>query len=141
MSTSFGNETIITWIRGYLVLICTIYILTPIHISAREDCLAEGKIIIDELEGTYKETFKEEFDNQWRLAIEPYYDEWLSVKKKYPIGMNVEGICKYFYPQGAIVEGRDYFAVYTGKKELMLNNSLTACVKKYDEDNLWLVLE
>lgn len=29
MSTSFGNETIITWIRGYLVLICTIYILTP----------------------------------------------------------------------------------------------------------------
>ena len=75
-----------------------------IHISAREDCLAEGKIIIDDLEGTYKEIFKEKFDNQWRLAIKPYYDEWLSVKQKYPIGTNVEEICKYFYPQGAIVE-------------------------------------
>lgn len=112
-----------------------------IHISSREDCLAEGKIIIDELEGTYKEISKEEFDNQWRLAIKPYYDKWLSVKQKYPIGTNVEGICKYFYPQGTIVEGRDYFGVYTGKKELLFNSTLRACVKKYDEDNLWLVLE
>ena len=111
-----------------------------IHISAREDCLAEGEIIIDELEGTYKEISQEEFDNQWRLAIKPYYDEWLSVKQKYPVGTKLEGICKFFYPQGTIIEGKDYFAVYTGKKELLFNSTLTACVKKYDEDNLWLVL-
>ena len=112
-----------------------------IHVSCREDCLAEGKIITDELEGTYKEISKEEFESQWILAIKPYYDEWLSIKQKYPIGANVKGICKYFYPQGTIVEGSDYFAVYTGKKQLPFNSILMACVKKYDEDNLWLVLE
>lgn len=39
-----------------------------IHISCREDCLAEGKIITDELGGTYKEISKEEFESQWILA-------------------------------------------------------------------------
>lgn len=112
-----------------------------IHISCREDCLAEGKIITDELGGTYKEISKEEFESQWILAKKTYYDEWLRVKQKYPIGSNVEGICKYIYPQGTIVEGRDYFAVYTGKKEIPFNSKLVACVKKHDEDNLWLVLE
>lgn len=112
-----------------------------IHISCREDCLAEGKIITDELEGICEEISKEEFERQWILAKKPYYDEWLSVKQKYPIGTNVEGVCKYFYPQGTIVEGRDYFAIYIGKKELPLNSTLVADVKEYDEDNLWLVLE
>lgn len=112
-----------------------------IHVSSREDCLAEGKIITDELEGTYKEISKEEFESRWISAIKPYYNEWLSIKQRYPIGTNVEGTCKYFYPQGIVVEGRDYFAIYIGKKELQFNSTLVACVKKYDEDNLWLVLE
>lgn len=111
-----------------------------IHISAREDCLAEGEVIIDESQETYKEICRDEFNNQWRVAMKPYYDEWLSVKQKYPIGSKVEGICKYFYPQGAIVQGNDYFGVYTGKKEVLFNDFLVACVKDYDETNLWLVL-
>lgn len=112
-----------------------------VHISAREDCLAEGKIVIHELQGVYKKISKKQFENQWRLAIKPYLNQWLSVKEKYPIGTKVEGICRYFYPQGAIIEGKDYFAVYEGKKEVLFNSILMAYVKRYDEDNLWLVLE
>ena len=65
--------------------------------------------------------------------MKPYYDEWLSVKQKYPIGSKIEGICKCFYPQGTIVQGNDYFGVYTGKKEVLFNDFLVACVKDYDE--------
>lgn len=91
-----------------------------IHISAREDCLVEGQLIIDELQGTYKEICREEFNNQWRVAMKSYYNEWLSVKQKYPIGSKIEGICKCFYPQGTIVQGNDYFGVYTGKKRSVI---------------------
>lgn len=112
-----------------------------IHVSSREDCLAEGEIITNELEGVYKEISKGEFESQWISAIKPYYKEWLIIKQRYPIGTNVEGTCKYFYPHGIVVEGRDFFAIYIGNKKLQLNSTLVACVKKYDEDNLWLVLE
>ncbi len=139
----FDNEKY--WLEITEQLIATRQIIIDenfqIHVSCREDCLAEGAIIANELEGTYKEISKEEFESQWMLALKPYYNEWLRIKRRYSIGTNVEGICKYFYSQGSIVEGRDFFVVYTGKKELLCNGTLVAHVKKYDEDNLWLVLE
>lgn len=138
-------ENVQYWIEMTEQLIATRQITIngdlEIHVSAREDCLAEGEIITDELEGTCKEITEEEFQNQWILAIEPYYNEWLNIKQKYPIGTNLKGVCKFFYPQGTIIEGGDYVALYIGKKDLSINSTLEACVKKYDEDNFWLVLE
>ena len=139
----FENEKIWLEINEQLIAMRQIILdeNLEIHVSCREDCLAEGSIITDELEGTYKEISREDFEIQWKLAIKPVYNEWLIIKQKYPIGTNVEGICKFFYPQGSIVEGTDFFAVYTGKKDLLCNSILVARVKNYDEDNLWLILE
>lgn len=112
-----------------------------IHVSCREDCLAEGIVQLDELDGTYKEILQDEFESMWVSALRPYCEEWLKIKEKYTVGRNVEGICKYFYPQGAIIRGEDYVASYKGKKEILFNESLVAQIVGYDEQNLWLVLE
>jgi len=139
----FENEQYWLEITEQLIAIRQIVIdeNLKMHVSCREDCLAEGTIITDELEGTYKEISREDFERQWRVAIKPYYNEWLKIKRRYPIGTNVEGICKCFYPQGSIIEGTDFFAIYVGKKELLFNSTLVTRVKNYDEDNLWLILE
>lgn len=112
-----------------------------IHVSCREDCLAEGIVEFGELDGTYKEISQDEFESMWILAIRPYYEEWLKIKGKYPVGRNVGGVCKCFYPQGAIVKGKDYVAIYKGKREILFNESLISQVVGYDEQNLWLELK
>lgn len=112
-----------------------------IHISCREDCLAEGMIYIDELDGSYKEIEKDEFERKWLSALKPYYEEWFKIKQRYSIGQKIEGCGRYFYPQGMIMKGEDYVAVYKGSKKVLINETLIAQVKEYDEDNLWLVLE
>lgn len=111
-----------------------------IHVSCREDCLAEGIVEFGELDGTCKGISQDEFENMWISAIRPYCEEWLKIKEKYPVGQSVGGVCKYFYPQGAIIKGKDYVAIYKGKRELLLNESLIAQIVGYDEQNLWLEL-
>lgn len=112
-----------------------------IHVSCREDCLAEGIVELDELDGTYKEISQDEFESMWISALRPYCEEWLKIKKKYSVGRKIEGGCKYFYPQGSIIIGEDYIAVYKGKKEILFNEFFIGQIVGYDEQNLWLVLE
>lgn len=112
-----------------------------IHASCREDCLAEGIVEFNELDGTYKEILQDEFQNMWTSALKPYCEKWLETKSKYLIGQKVEVVCKFFYPQGVIVMGEDYFAIYKGRRKILFNESLVAQIVGYDEKNLWLVLE
>lgn len=112
-----------------------------IHASCREDCLAEGIVEFNELEGTYKEILQDEFESMWTSALKPYCEEWLETKAKYMVGQKVEVVCKFFYPQGVIVTGEDYFAIYKGRRKILFNESLVAQIVGYDEKNLWLVLE
>lgn len=112
-----------------------------IHASCREDCLAEGIVEFNELDGTYKEILQDEFENMWTSALKPYCEKWLETKSKYLIGQKVEVVCKFFYPQGVIVMGEDYFAIYKGRRKILFNESLVAQIVGYDEKNLWLVLE
>lgn len=114
---------------------------SKVHVSCREDCLAEEIIEPNELDGICKEISKDDFQKIWITAIKLYYEEWLEMKAKYSIGKVINGVCKYFYPQGVIIKGKDYMALYKGKKEVSLNELVVARVMGYDEDNLWLILE
>lgn len=114
---------------------------SQMHASCREDCLAEGAVIEDELAGEYREVEPEAFEEIWSLAVKDYRGEWRKTKENYPIGCKIQVVCQYFYPQGAIATGDDFAAVYRGTEEMPLRKSLTAQVTGYDEVNMWLVLQ
>lgn len=112
-----------------------------VHASCRGDYLAEGAVIADELDGAYREVTQEKFEDVWSLAVERHRSKWSYTKIKYPVGSIVQGVCQYFYPQGMIVEGNDFTAVYRGEAAVLCREALTAQVAGYDEVNMWLVLE
>ena len=112
-----------------------------VHLSCFEDCLAEGKITEDEISGNGKFISESEFDSIWNKAIKFNELNWINNKIKYPIGTVVTAICKYFYPQGAILKGKNYTALYVGNNEIALNQIVSFTVIKYDDVNMWLITE
>lgn len=111
------------------------------HISCMEDCLAEGVIDVENLDGIYSNLSESEFSNVWHSVLDCYKREWNEIKSKYLVGDYVQGTCRYFYPQGAIIVGEDYKAIYKGIKDIMINQSFSAKIVTYDDSNMWLVLE
>jgi len=112
-----------------------------IHISCLEDCLAEGPIIETDLECDIKYLTKNEFENVWQSVLKNYKKQWEEIKNKYPIGTCVEGICSYFYPQGTIIIGKDFIAVYKGDESLCINKLVKCKIKLHDDINMWLIVE
>lgn len=112
-----------------------------IHVSCLEDCLAEGLINEDDLEGYVIHLSKQEFENLWQTTLKKYEVVWKDIKKKYPIGIFVQGKCSYSYPQGSIIRGNDFIAIYIGEESFCLNKLVQYKVKSYDEKNMWLVVE
>lgn len=116
-----------------------------IRISCIEDCLAEGEIDVDDLEGEIREISMEEFEKKWSIETKPYRNRWEIQKEKYQIGDIVEGKIKYFYPQGIIVQIDEVKGIYIDKKE---NNEyseypldiIKGIVKGYDDKNMWIVI-
>lgn len=111
------------------------------HVSCLEDCLAENPIIEAYLEGDVKYLTKHKFENVWQSVLKKYVKRWEKTKKKYSIGTCVQGICKYFYPQGSIIIGKDFIAVYKGNESICINKSVKCKIKLYDDTNMWLVVE
>lgn len=109
-------------------------------LSCREDCLAEGEINVEDMEGDIEYISSEIFEEKWSLEIMQYQLEWLQTKKKYSIGSKIVGQGLFFYPQGIIVKGRDFYAVYKGDKDYKINQKIEAYVEEYDDKNMWLVL-
>lgn len=112
-----------------------------IHISSMDDSLGKGIIEVDEIHGNRRTISEKDFEKIWKLALEPHLKDWRKIKQKYPVGMQIEGACRCFYPQGVIIGGQDYRAVYNGKKQIVPKESLIAQIIGYDEENLWLVLD
>lgn len=133
------------WIKigidGYTNRQIVIDELKKIHISCLEDCLTEGVIDENDLEGKITWLTKKEFESIWNLVINDYLPLWSQTKIKYFIGRHIRGICKYFYPQGAIIKGEDYIAIYKGKEKLQLNQYVQLKVIMYDDVNMWLIVE
>ncbi len=115
------------------------------HISCVEDCLGEGEISEIDVEGWKEDGWffnltKEEFENLWQSIIKKYEKKWKKVKKKYPIGTIVRGINSCIYPQGTIITGEDFLAVYIGNEPFYLHKEVCYKVISYDEINMWLVV-
>lgn len=110
------------------------------HFSCLEDYLAEGEINEDDVEGCFIDLTKQEFDNEWQAVIKKYEEQWNGLKKRYPVGTIVQGINSYIYPQGTIITGKDFLAVYKGNEQFYLHKSVCYKVKSYDEINMWLVV-
>lgn len=66
---------------------------------------------------------------------------WEEVKKRYPIGVYVQGEYSYSYPQGSIIRGNDFMAIYKGKDPFCLHQVVQYRVKLYDDMNMWLIVE
>lgn len=84
------------------------------HISCMEDCLAEGPVNETDLVGEITYISGQEFEDIWQLVLKKYRKQWEEIKKKYPIGANVQGVTSCIYPQGTIIKGEDFAAVYKG---------------------------
>ncbi len=61
-------------------------------------------------------------------------------EKKYPIGTIVRGINSCIYPQGTIITGEDFLAVYIGNEPFYLHKEVCYKVISYDEINMWLMV-
>ena len=117
-----------------------------IEISCRMDCLSEGVISIEELAGEIKEINFEIFEEKWNSVCESYKNEWNNDKNKYLIGMPVEGIVKYFFPQGVIVQiGKslgvcDLQQLEKVNKGNTISNGMiiSGTVEGYNETNMWV---
>lgn len=110
------------------------------HISCLEDCLAEGFVDEADLEGSIVRLSQQEFDLLWQESLKKYRKPWERVQKKYPVGSTVQGICSYCYPQGTIIRGSDFMAIYKGGEPFCLHQSVQYQVKSYDDVNMWLVV-
>lgn len=113
---------------------------SKIHLSCREDCLAEGIVFLSDLDGETYYISEKVFEEKWSMALFPYKAEWLQTKKKYCVGSKVEGVSLFFYPQGVVVKGKDFYAIYESNKISQINQKIEAYVKSFDDKNMWLVL-
>ena len=114
-----------------------------IHVSCLEDCLAEGAVNETDIDEGFQivNLTKQEFESVWQDALKKYEKQWKKLKTKYPVGTIVQGINRCIYPQGTIVKGKDFIAVYRGDNPFCLHKTVCYEVNSYDEVNMWLVVE
>ena len=53
----------------------------------------------------------------------------------------MKGVCSYFYPQGTVIKGTDFVAIYKGNDILRINEKVQYKIDSYDETNMWLIVE
>lgn len=112
-----------------------------LHISCKEDCLAEEQIFETNLEGIITKLSVQEFEDIWEHALMQYQKEWDEIKKKYPIGTEVQGVHRCAYPQGILMKGSGFIAVYTGEEPLCIGKKARYKVISYDDVNMWLIVQ
>lgn len=111
------------------------------HISCLEDCLAEGSIDEADIEGIIINLTEQDFKNVWQSVLKKYEHRWSAIKERYPVGVFVQGVNSYSYPQGTIIKGNNFIAVYQGNAPFCFNKVVRYKVKSYDDINMWLVVE
>ena len=117
-------------------------------ISCKDDCLAEGAVLTDEIDENIFTIDNDEFEKIWNIYSFPYLSIWNEEKKKYPTGTEIKGFIKYFYPQGIIIEidkiqgVSDYDACRknSNPKNLYPRHKILGIVSGYDEKNMRLII-
>lgn len=112
------------------------------QISCLTDCLAEGVVLLEELDGDIKIIEQEVFESRWRNSLKDMKVKWELKKKEYTIGKQVIGKLKYYYPQGAIIQLNEIQGVCSDDipSGLIISTELQCTVTGYDEINLWITL-
>lgn len=92
-----------------------------IHISCLEDCLAESSINEEVIDGNIINLTRQEFDDLWQSTLKRYKPQWEETKKRYAVGIYVQGVNSYSYPQGTVIRGNDFIAMYKGNEPFCFN--------------------
>ena len=113
-----------------------------IEISCKTDCLAEGVILLDELDGEVKIIDNIVFETKWNEVLLNTKTAWEQKKSDYPIGKKVTGTLKYFYPQGAVIQLEEIQGICANKlpADSTVGSQLQCIVSGYDESNFWIIL-
>lgn len=109
-----------------------------VHVSCLEDCLAEGIIDENELDGTIKFITQHDFNTNWKKVTQNKRKLWESQKMKYPIGERIQFKVEYLYPQGWVLKAEDLIGIYGGEFNLSFGQLVTGNVIGYDNINMWL---
>ena len=109
------------------------------HVSALEDCLAEGKIIEEEFEENIIEITNEEFEIIWNDSLKSYRQTWNSIKHTYLLNNYITAKLMYFYPQGAIFKIDNIIINYIGNEEVKIHEELKMKIVGYDDSNMWII--
>ena len=112
-----------------------------IEISCTNDCLAEGKIYLYELDGDITKIDKEKFDLKWKECTRKYFDIWRKIKLKYPIGSKFKGNFVRYHPNGAIFKNGVAYAKKIDDVNYKIGDSILGEVCDYDEPNMWFILD
>ncbi|ALC89079.1 hypothetical protein AM500_04180 [Bacillus sp. FJAT-18017] len=108
-----------------------------IHLSCLEDCLAEGPIDENELDGNIRLITHQEFEENWNKATLKKRKIWEIQKRNYPIGEEVRLTAAYHYPQGWILKAEDVMGICSGC-DVGYGQWVKGRVSGYDELNMWL---
>lgn len=113
-----------------------------VQISCLTDCLAEGDVLLEELDGKIKIIKQEIFESKWSESLKHMRKKWEQKKEEYTIGKRVVGKIKYYYPQGAILQLDEILGVCSDDipSGLVINTELQCIVTGYDEINIWIIL-
>lgn len=118
-------------------------------VSCRTDCLAEGTICLEEIEGVYETLSQEAFEAVWTASTLEERKKWETTKEAFPIGKEVRAVIRYFYPQGIIVDldGQMGCVHYETDQDKLGNSArypgqqMYGRVAGYDETNMWILLD
>jgi len=111
------------------------------HVSALEDCLAEGEFVDEEIEAEIKDITQTEFEQIWDDAMREHSEKWGETKNKYKINDCLTATLIYYYPQGAIFKCDDILVLYNGEREFYLHEQTMLRIVGYDDTNMWVVAE
>lgn len=112
-----------------------------VQVSCFEDCLAEGFLNPQEMDGNVSEITDVQFEDQWVTQIREYDEKWRRQKSLYTIGKAVIVKVLYHYPQGYIVEVGDALGcVKDINLSCNIGDEIHGLVVEYDEQNMWILL-
>ena len=115
------------------------------HLSCIEDCLGEGPIVEQDLDGDIKFITKYDFEGIWDNLKSEYGDKWKRIKLNKRIGSKITGTYKYSYPQGYIFDIGDWLGVVKdiSKKEMNFTtgDKIKGIIIGYDDINMWFIIK
>lgn len=111
------------------------------HISALEDCLAEGIIVPEDLDADVIYLSGDEFEQVWENSLKKYRKEWDFTKQKYKIGSLITAELVFYYPQGPIFKIDNSLIKYVGNREVQLHEKTRMTIVGYDDTDMWIIAQ